>query len=94
MTTDNPKTSFNHLLVLAYTFIVAVVFALLTIVVIMLFTGTLQIVVRDLLSEQYLKAASIVSAAFIAFISLFVFVRNFKKIYNHLEKIVSNRNKQ
>jgi hypothetical protein len=91
MKADNPKASSNRFALLTYTVIVAVVFALLALVVIMLFTGTLQIIGRGVIGEKYLKAVSIVSAACIAGLSLFVFVRNFKKIYNHLEQMLSRK---
>jgi hypothetical protein len=91
MKADNPRTSPNRFVLLTYTVIVIVVFALLALVVIMLFTGTLQIIGRDVIGEKYLQTASIVSAACIAGLSLFVFVRNFKKIYNHLEQMLSRK---
>jgi len=92
MTGYESKSTSIRFLLIAYTVIVTVVFSLLAIVVVMLFTGSLQIIGRDVISEEYLKIISIVSASCIAGVSLLVFVRNFKKIYNHLENIVSRRN--
>lgn len=72
---------------LVYTAVFTAVYALLIVVLIMLVTGSLNIISRDIVHLPYLDILSPLAAVIISGISVYIYLRNIKEIYRYIAKI-------
>jgi hypothetical protein len=95
MNSKNPKSAFLTLLEIAITISIVLTFILLTVVVIMLVTGSLHAINKNFIQLSFINIISVVVAVIILFMSSSFFFRSFKNIrssvikalfHNHFKK--------
>ena len=91
MSDSKSKSAKERMLPYIYFFMVVIVFSLLSVVVIMLVTGSVHIINDRYVHFEHINIVTITIAAVIVAIVILFFLKKFKEIFRFIEEQVTHR---